>query len=85
VALDNVGAGVTRLANFTGAAQTYLEGPLTFATNNAGELEDTSNTTLGHIDHKYFAPWDHKNPVGHYTNIGLGYVGLGATIMRDAK
>jgi hypothetical protein len=76
-------------ANMSGEMSAYIHGPLTFATNNAGELEDTTNTTIGHADKRWIAPWDGSHPFKHYagaafgTSLQLG--GLGATIIRDTK
>ena len=84
--LTNASNGFT---NVSGEMATYIHGPLTFATNNAGELEDTTNTTLGHADKRWIAPWDGQHPFRHYAGAALGtglQIGnLGATIIRDTK
>jgi hypothetical protein len=76
-------------ANVSGEMATYIHGPLTFATNNAGELEDTTNTTLSHADQRWIAPWDGSHPFKHYAGAALGtglqLGNLGATIVRDTK
>jgi len=76
-------------ANISEEAAAYIHGPLTFATNKAGELEDTTNTTLGHADKRWIAPWDGKHPFRHYAGAtfgtGLQLGNLGATIVRDTK
>jgi hypothetical protein len=72
-------------ANVSSEMSSYVHGPLSKLTLNLSDLTVTTNTTEGHIDKKFFAPWDHKNPFGHYVGIGLNYVGMGATIIRDTK
>ena len=63
---------------------TYVHGPLTFATNNAGELADTVNTATVHVDHRWLAPWDGSHPFKHYLGAGWNYgyslANLGAQI-----
>jgi len=73
------------LTNVSAEMATFIHGPLTFATNNAGELMDTTNTTESHIDKKFLAPWDHTHPFGHYLGVGLNYAGFAATVVRDSK
>ena len=84
-ALIPVPSTLQGLSSVSAEMAAYIHGPLTGLTGNLSELADTTNTTEGHIDKKYFAPWNHKNPFGHYLGIGLNYAGLGATIIRDAK
>jgi hypothetical protein len=84
-ALVPVPSTLQGLSSVSAEMAAYIHGPLTGLTGNLSELADTTNTTEGHIDKKYFAPWNHKNPFGHYLGIGLNYAGLGATIIRDAK
>lgn len=77
-ASDSVSPAMNGLTN-------YVNGPLTFATSNAGELEDTTNTAVGHVDAHWLKPWDGTHPYRHYAGVGLGYIGIGATIVRDTK
>jgi hypothetical protein len=77
------------LTNVSAEIATFIHGPLTFATNNAGKLEDTANTSLGHVDRRWLAPWDGTHPFRHYMGATLGtglqLGNLGATIIRDTK
>ena len=61
------------LTNVGAEMSAYVHGPLTKLTLSLSTLSDTTNTTEAHIDKKYFAPWDHKNPFGHYVGLGLNY------------
>jgi hypothetical protein len=77
-ASDSVSPAMNGLTN-------YVNGPLTFATSNAGELEDSVNLTVDQGRKRWVAPWDGTHPYRHYAGVGLGYVGIGATLVRDAK
>ncbi len=73
------------LTNVSVEMATYIHGPLTFATDNAGELEDSVNLTVDQGRKRWVAPWDGSHPFKHYAGVGMGYVGIGATLWRDTK
>jgi hypothetical protein len=83
--LDSLKSATDSIPPTMNGLTSYVNGPLTFATNNAGELEDTLNLTVDQGRKRWVAPWDGTHPFKHYGSAALGYVGLGATIMRDAK
>ena len=68
---------LTRTSDATGA---YINGPLTFATDNAGQLEDTTNTAIGHFDARFLAPYNGKHPRWHTAlSVGKGLIGAAST------
>lgn len=67
-------------------SRNFLNGPLTFATSNAGELEDTVNLTVDQGRKKWVAPCSGKHcKLRAFGNTALSVVGVGATVVRDAK
>jgi hypothetical protein len=64
----------------------FLNGPLTFATNNAGEFEDTINLTVDQGRKRWVAPYSGNHPKAHAIwGVTSGLIGTGATLWRNAK
>jgi hypothetical protein len=81
--MDAIKALATDPNGLSGASselRTFIAGPLTFATNNAGELENTVNTSVGHFDSRFLAPYTGSHPGLHTTiSIGKSLLGLPET------
>jgi hypothetical protein len=67
-------------------SRTFLNGPLTFAVNKAGELEATTELTEDQARKRWVAPWDHTHPWKHYggiaAEVGISLAGAGATLAK---
>jgi hypothetical protein len=76
-ATDSIPPTMRGLSDLTGDFHKYLNGPLTFATQNAGELEDTTNTAVGDFDARFLAPYTGAHPKVHaVVGVGRGILGL---------
>ena len=88
-ALLPVPSTLTGLNSAAAEMTAYIHGPLTFATMNAGELEDTTNTTLDQARKRWVAPYSGQHPTRHKFAVagqdGLQLIGIGGTLWRDTK
>jgi len=79
-AIETLATDPNGLSGASSELRKFIAGPLTFATNNAGELENTVNTSVGHFDSRFLAPYTGSHPGLHTTiSIGKSLLGLPET------